>query len=121
MHRMTLAIAILSAIALSGGPAVAHAFLDKASPRVGSHLAVAPKEVRLEFSDPVAAASCTVTVAGPPGFGGAGPVTGASGDRRTLVTLLGAPAPPGRYVVHWRVVSVDGHVTQGDFQFEVSR
>jgi methionine-rich copper-binding protein CopC len=121
MPRITPAIVTLLAIASSGGPVSAHAFLDTASPRVGSRVAIAPGEVRLSFSEPVEAAFCTVTIAGPPGFGGAERPKGGPGDRRILIAPLRAPTPPGRYVVHWRVVSVDSHVTQGDFQFEVAR
>ena len=121
MPRTSLAlVALTAAVALGGGPAKAHAFLEHASPKVGSRTATAPRSVQLSFSEPVEVAFCTVTVAGPPGFGGAGPPTVAPGDRRTLVAPLRAPTPPGRYVVHWRVVSVDSHITQGDFQFEVA-
>jgi methionine-rich copper-binding protein CopC len=107
-------------IAALNGPAKAHAFLDQASPRVGSRIAAAPRELRLWFSEPVEPAFCTVEITGPPGFGGAGRPAVAPGDRRILVTPLRGPTPPGRYRVHWRVVSVDSHVTQGDFQFEVA-
>jgi methionine-rich copper-binding protein CopC len=31
------------------------------------------------------------------------------------------PLEPGRYRVTWRVLSVDTHVTEGDFTFEVAR
>ena len=121
LHRAALALAAMAAAAASGGPAMAHAFLEHASPRVGARTAVAPQEVRLSFSEPVEAAFCTVAVAGPPGFGGAGRPTSGPGDRRVLIAPLRAPTPAGRYVVHWRVVSVDSHVTQGDFQFVVAR
>jgi methionine-rich copper-binding protein CopC len=119
MSRITPVI-VSVAIALSGR-ASAHAFLDKASPPVGARVAVAPSEVRLSFSEPLETTFCTVTVTGPPGSGGAGPPNGDPRDRRILITPLRAPTPPGRYLVHWRVVSVDSHVTQGDFQFEVTR
>lgn len=114
------AVALLVATNL-GGPAAAHAFLEQASPRVGAQVAVAPTEVRLSFSEPVEPAFCAVAVAGPPGFGGAGPPKVAAADRRVLTVALRSPTPPGRYVVRWRVVSVDSHVTQGDFHFEVRR
>ncbi len=30
------------------------------------------------------------------------------------------PLPPGTYKVIWRVLSVDSHVTEGDFTFRVA-
>jgi methionine-rich copper-binding protein CopC len=112
-------IAAFLALCAPGGPAAAHAFLEQAAPRVGSRVAAAPQEVRLSFSEPVEPAFCTVTVVGPTGFGGATAAKPAPGDRRTLVVSLRQPVPPGVYIVRWRVVSVDSHVTQGQFKFEV--
>lgn len=120
MRPIITAIAFLSAASIAGA-AAAHAFLEQASPRVGSSIAVAPAEVRLSFSEPVEPAFCTVAVVGPPGFAGAEPPRAARADRRTLVAPLRRPMPPGRYVVRWRAVSVDSHITQGDFQFELKR
>jgi methionine-rich copper-binding protein CopC len=116
--RGVLVVTCLAACTL-GGPAAAHAFLERAAPPVGSRVAAAPQEVRLSFSEPVEPAFSQVTVVGPPGFGGATAAQLAGGDRRTLVVSLRRPAPPGAYVVRWRVLSVDSHVTQGQFKFEV--
>jgi methionine-rich copper-binding protein CopC len=101
------------------GPSAAHAFLQQASPRVGSAVTPAPNEVRLSFSEPLEIAFSRFTVTGPPGFGGLGPVSLAANDRRVLTGQLRGPTPSGRYTVHWRVVSIDGHATEGDFHFDV--
>ena len=111
-------IALMSAVSLAGG-ALAHAFLEQASPRVGSKIAVAPAEVRLSFSEPVEPAFSTIAVTGPAGLVRSGPPRTAVGDRRTLVAPLPKPMAPGRYRVRWRVISADTHVAQGDFQFEL--
>ena len=39
-------------------------------------------------------------------------------DRKHLWVSM-VSVPPGRYRVIWRVVSVDTHVTEGDFTFDV--
>jgi methionine-rich copper-binding protein CopC len=101
--------------------AEAHAFLEAAAPRVGSRIGAAPAQVLLRYSEPVEPALCTVTVAGPPGFSGAAAARPVAGDPRSLVAILPGPTPPGRYVVRWRVISTDSHMTQGQFQFEVGR
>jgi methionine-rich copper-binding protein CopC len=97
----------------------AHAFLDRASPRVGSVASKPPTGVRLTFTQNLEVTFCRVSVTGPPGFGGAGALRPAPGDPRSLVVDLRAPTPPGTYVVRWRVLSVDTHVTEGDFSFQV--
>jgi len=122
---MTLRSLILAAgagLALAIAPAAnAHAFLDHASPRVGSVVGPAPAQLRLWFTQGLVLPFCRVAVTGPTGFGGAGPIQPAPGDNRSLVVDLRAPTPPGVYTVRWRVVSVDTHVTEGDFTFSVER
>ncbi|HEY3888750.1 MAG TPA: copper resistance CopC family protein [Caulobacteraceae bacterium] len=101
-----------------GRTAAAHAFLDHAEPRVGSSLAAPPAQIRLWFTQGLEPTLCVVKVDGPAGFGGAEPQA-AGADPHELVVVLRKPVPAGRYVVHWRVVSVDSHMTQGDFSFQV--
>jgi methionine-rich copper-binding protein CopC len=110
----------LVAVALAiAGAAQAHAFLDHADPRVGATVAKAPAQLRLWFTQDLVSAFCRVSVAGPPGFAGAGPAAPAPGDPRSLVVPLHGPTPPGVYTVRWRVLSVDTHTTEGDFSFRV--
>ena len=43
---------------------------------------------------------------------------------RTNPTVLHVgvkPLPPGTYRVHWRVLSVDTHTTEGSFTFQVGQ
>ena len=117
--KRAIAFGLAAAIALAGAPAHAHAFLDHASPRVGSQIAAAPPRLQLWFTQGLVAVFCQVSVKGPPGFGGSGPPRAAPGDPQSLVVDLRAPAPPGVYTVRWRVLSVDTHVTEGDFKFTV--
>ena len=112
-------LAIAAALALAPLGASAHAFLDHADPRVGSLNARGPVQVRLWFTQRLEPSFCRVTVTGPPGFRGAGPVRSVPGDARGLSVELTAPVPLGAYVVRWRVLSVDTHVTEGDFSFKV--
>ncbi len=44
------------------------------------------------------------------------------GDAKDAQDLMQVSLPvlaPGRYTVKWRALSVDTHVTEGDFSFEV--
>ena len=40
--------------------------------------------------------------------------------RRPKNSVSAPPLAPGRYTVHWRVLSVDTHVTEGTFAFTVA-
>jgi methionine-rich copper-binding protein CopC len=118
IRRHVVSAALALAAAAAAGPALAHAFLETASPKAGAQLAAPPKDVRITFSEAVEPAFSKITVEGPPGFGGADPARPA-GDPRTLEAALRGATPPGGYVVRWRVVSHDSHVTQGTFRFEL--
>ena len=105
------------ALALFAAGAQAHAFLDHASPRVGSTVSAAPHEVRLWFSQALepqfSAAQVRSSAGGVVGTGRVDP-----GDAKQLVIPVGALAP-GKYKVDWKVLSVDTHRTEGSFGFEV--
>jgi methionine-rich copper-binding protein CopC len=99
----------------------AHAFLKDANPRVGSTIQTSPSEVRIRFTENIEPAVSTIQVFD---------ASGKEVDKRDLhldlsdhallhisLPLLGA----GIYKVVWRVVSVDTHVTNGNFTFRVVR
>ena len=115
---MTCSAALLAALMLGVAPAQAHAYLDHASPLVGSTVKAAPNEVRLWFNQPLE-----------PRFSGAelrassgGPVLGTgavdTADPKQMVIPTHG-LPPGKYKVTWKVLSVDTHRTEGSFTFEV--
>lgn len=119
MNARTLSIAVCLAVASVA--AQAHGFLQRADPRVGSHVDAAPAEVKLWFSEPLEGAFSTLSVTD----AGGKRVDGADGhvdaaNRRLLRASL-QELVPGVYTVHWRAVGSDTHVTQGDFVFHVGR
>ena len=118
MRGLHVASAAAAALTLAS-PAGAHAFLDHANPRVGSVVKSAPPKLQLWFTQGLVLPFCHVSVSGPPGFGGSGTVEPAPGDAQALTVDLRAPTPPGVYTVRWRVLSVDTHITEGDFTFQV--
>ena len=100
-------------------PVGAHAFLERADPRVGSTVHGSPDAVRLWFTERLEPAYSRFEVVddkGRPVSIGQTQVDPA--DPRSLRALVPA-LPPGRYRVRWRVLSVDSHVTEGDFTFRV--
>jgi methionine-rich copper-binding protein CopC len=98
----------------------AHAFLVRAEPRVGSKLNKAPTEVRIWFSEPVQQAVSSVHVFDPTGKQvDKNDAHIDRSDRALLHISLKPSLSPGSYKIIWRVTSVDKHVTNGDFRFQV--
>lgn len=120
----TILSVLLSLLGIMATTAVAHAhaFLEHASPPVGSTIAKPPTELRLQFSEAVEPKFSSVELArAPDGKIDTGRVVAPDPhDGRVLVVALPAELAPGVYKVTWRVVSRDTHVTTGDFTFEVS-
>jgi methionine-rich copper-binding protein CopC len=102
----------------SAGAAHAHAALDRANPRVGSMVASAPRTVSLFFTENIEPALSSIEVRN---AAGARVDQGkARGGGNSLQIGL-KPLSPGSYQVHWRVLSVDTHKTEGTFSFQVGQ
>jgi len=107
------------AAALLAGAAFAHAMLDKAVPAVGGRVAASPPRVELVFTERLEPAFSSVQVLDASGHRvDRGDSTVDAKERRRMVVSLPALAP-GRYKVAWRAVSVDTHVTSGDYVFDI--
>jgi hypothetical protein len=116
--RTPIAIVSFFLIALGNTAARAHAFLDHASPLVGSTVATAPRELSLSFTQNLEPAFSSVEVTDASGARVDQGKAQVSGDtmRVGLKSLN-----PGSYHVHWRALSVDTHTTQGSFTFHVGK
>ena len=115
-----LKLVLLIFVSLGGTPALAHAFLDRALPAVGSTVHESPREIRLWFTQQLEPAFSKVRVVDKTGKQvDAGDSHVDTADPTVITTTVSALAP-GTYRVIWRVVSIDTHVTEGDFTFEVS-
>jgi methionine-rich copper-binding protein CopC len=101
-------------------PAFAHARLVQETPASGASLAEPPEQVRLRFNEPVDAEFDPLKV------------YDAEGDRvdeddarmdpddaRVLLAGL-EDLPEGSYRVEWRVTSIDGHVIEDAYAFNVT-
>jgi methionine-rich copper-binding protein CopC len=114
MRHLVLALGVLL---LGAPPAAAHAFLDHAEPRVGSTVDASPSTVTLFFTEPVEPAFSRVEV-----DDGDGKKLATEAVRHPAPDRLELPLPAlpaGEYTVHWAVVSVDTHPTEGRFTFSV--
>jgi len=120
MKGLTCQAVLFVALQICSSVAHAHAFLDHARPAVGSTVHGSPAEIRLWFTAPLEPAFSTVKV-----LDGSGKQVDRKDKQvdpidpsQIKVTVL--PLATGTYRVFWRVLSVDTHVTEGDFTFEVA-
>jgi methionine-rich copper-binding protein CopC len=114
--RIFLLLALLLLIALAPIAAQAHAFLDHASPLVGSTVPAAPHEVVLAFTQNLEPAFSTAQVTDSSGTRVDQGKAQVSGNTMTVgLKSLG----PGSYKVRWHALSVDTHTTEGAFTFTV--
>jgi copper resistance protein C len=121
-HPMSLALLPFAVAAcMASAPAAAHAFLDHALPAVGSTVHEAPRAVQLWFTEQLEPAFSSVRVLDKSGKEvDAGDSHVDAADPMVLAASVPALAP-GTYRVVWRVVSIDTHVTEGDFTFDIAR
>ena len=118
MKKITYALTITLFICTAPTLVLAHAMLDHASPRVGSTVNSAPKEIVLWFTQKLEPAFSTIEVRNDQGAAVQAGKATVIGDRTQLRVALEA-LPPGIYKVIWQVLSVDTHRTRGDFTFRV--
>jgi len=114
--RTRIIVVSLFVLALATTAAQAHAFLDHASPLVGSTVASAPHEVALTFTQNLEPAFSSVEVTD--GSGARVDQGKAAIGGNTMHIGLKAIGP-GTYRVRWHALSVDTHTTEGSFTFHV--
>jgi methionine-rich copper-binding protein CopC len=112
-------LAVASLLVLVPAVLAAHAFLVKSAPARRAVLTQPPARVDLWFNERLEPAYSRVSVVDTGGRQ-VDLRDGAVGrdDARRLTASL-PPIAPGTYTVRYRVLSVDGHVVDGEFSFTV--
>ena len=120
MKRFTRTV-LLAALAagLIQSTAAAHAFLDHASPRVGSDVSKPPAEVHLWLTQEIEPAFSAIQVFDADGREIDNKDSHIDSGNRAELTVSLQTINPGTYKVVWHVVSIDTHRTKGDFKFTV--
>jgi methionine-rich copper-binding protein CopC len=121
-NRRAALLAGLAAVwlVLTCAPTLAHATLVGASPPQGGEVSKPPEHVRLRFNEPVDAAFDPLKVYDAQGkrMDEHNARIDSSDARDLLVDLK--KLPEGSYRVEWRVTSIDGHVIEDAYAFNVS-
>jgi copper resistance protein C len=116
MRRALIGLAAL----LLASSALAHAFLERASPPVGSEVTTPPHQIALTFTEGIEPLFSTIEVRDAQGGSvSTGKPRAEPGGNRKLVVELPV-LRSGTYTVIWHVISVDTHKTEGRFQFRVA-
>jgi methionine-rich copper-binding protein CopC len=103
-------------------PAVtSHAIVLESSPAPDAVLSRAPRQVTLRFNSRIEKRLTRVTLAR--ADEAPAPVALAEGETAATPDRLTIPLPPlgpGVYVLRYRVLAVDGHITEGALRFTVA-
>lgn len=97
--------------------AIAHSSLIKAVPHDGAVIAAGDVSVLLHFDSRLDPRFSQVTVFKPDGSRLV--LTLQVGDKPGVLKATGTRLGKGSYLLHWRVLSVDGHADQGQISFDV--
>jgi len=124
MHR-SFVYAGLGAL-IAAGPAcvpaaLAHAYLSRAVPAVGSTVSTPPTEIDCSFTEDLEPSFSTLEVQDASGKRvDSGNMHISPRDAKEMIIGVGHLGP-GTYKVVWHAVSVDTHHTQGTFTFTVAQ
>ncbi len=112
------ALGLASGVLVGGAPAAsAHDSLASSSPGADSVVATAPEAVSLTFGGRPQGLGATVVVADASGTDWVADAARVEG--RVVQVPLRSGLPDGNYQVRWRIVSADGAVISGFFDFGV--
>ena len=115
-----LRTAALLATMLAASAAHAHAFMERAAPAVGSVVHGAPTQVELKFSQPLEPVFSDLKVLDGNGKRIDRNDKAVDPSDKTVMRVSLPALTPGTYKVVWRALSIDTHVSQGDYTFELA-
>ena len=117
--RIALVAAML--VLLVPGLALAHLALTGSTPAEGAHLAAAPREIRLTFSEEVEAAVARIRLLGANGGEVAiSAIRQPTDSAQVLVTGITGALEAGAYTIEWQVIGQDGHPVRGTIPFVIA-
>jgi methionine-rich copper-binding protein CopC len=101
----------------SAAGATAHSSLLEAVPHDGAVVAAGDVPIELRFDSRLDPRFSQLAVVKPDGSRSV--LTLQVGDKPGILKATGTRLSRGSYLLHWRVLSVDGHADQGQISFEV--
>jgi copper resistance protein C len=112
------AVVAAAVMASTPGQIAAHALVVESEPASGAKLTEPPPRVYLRFNSKLEKRLSHVTLSPAKGRPVALPIA-VNGEKLDRILLPLAPLAPGSYVVRYKVLAVDGHITEGSLPFTV--
>jgi methionine-rich copper-binding protein CopC len=116
MFRWALCAAV---VALAPGAAGAHAIILESEPAAGAKLPEPPARIYLRFNSKIEKRLSSVTLTAAEGQPVPLPVAADGSEKPDRIALPLGSLRPGAYVVRYKVLAVDGHITEGALRFTV--
>ena len=116
MRAWALCAALLG---LAPGFATAHAIILESEPAAGAKLAGPPARIYLRFNSKIEKGLSRVTLTAADGRSVPLPVKVDGSGKPDQIALPLGSLRPGAYVVRYKVLAVDGHITEGALRFTV--
>jgi methionine-rich copper-binding protein CopC len=101
------------------GSAAAHSLLLESAPAAGATLTTAPRELTLRFNNRIEKSLSRIRLLDDQGAARSLAITLDDGTADRLSAAVPS-LPPGRWRVEWQVLSMDGHVVTGRFEFRLA-
>ena len=111
-----LLFALAAALSLPAA-AFAHAVIVSSKPAANSQVPQGPVDILLQYNSRIDATHSRVSLVDPAGKVTALTATGGSAPGSLVVA--GTTDAPGKWIIRWQVLSIDGHITRGDIPFQV--
>jgi methionine-rich copper-binding protein CopC len=106
-------------VALAPGAAAAHAIILESEPASGATLAEPPARIYLRFNSKLEKRLSRVTLTAAAGRPVPLPVAADGSEKPDRIVLPLGALRPGAYVVRYKVLAADGHITEGALRFTV--
>jgi methionine-rich copper-binding protein CopC len=113
------AVLLSLVVVASAQRAAGHGVLLESVPRASETVAVVTR-LDLRFNSRIEPAFSEVRLTGPSNERIALPTGRSEATERGRITVVLPALAPGPYTVHWRVFTVDGHLSHGRFAFRVA-
>ena len=112
-------VSFLACLVVPGGAALGHAIVVGSTPRAEAVVTGDSVAVEIRFNSRIDAARSHLKLFKIDGDVVALPLADAGSD--DVLKASAKDLTPGRYRLHWQTLSPDGHISQGDIPFSVSR
>ncbi|WP_363349641.1 copper resistance CopC family protein [Methylocystis echinoides] len=110
---------LFACLALTDGAAEAHAIVLNSTPRPDATVKGESIAIEIRFNSRIDAGRSHIKLVKLDGDVVSLPLANSASEDTLQATATGLA--PGGYRLHWQTLSPDGHITQGDIPFRVSR